>query len=65
MDRDDCRRLAMDLAEESQQILWAGEAFRSHPWEDRVEAVDGMGWLILALLCMEANGEPDLLGLFW
>jgi hypothetical protein len=36
--------------------------FRTHPGEDRTEAVDGLGVLFLALIYLETGREPDLLG---
>lgn len=54
-----------ELAAEAMQLLDGGRALCSHPWERRHDAVDGMGWLILALLALEADQEPELHGLYW
>jgi hypothetical protein len=44
------RRLADDLARQAIDTLWAGQMFRGHPGENRYDAVDGVGYLLLALL---------------
>jgi hypothetical protein len=36
--------------------------FRSHPGEDRADAVDGLGILFLALAELETGAAPRLLG---
>ncbi|HAU37391.1 MAG TPA: hypothetical protein DCX07_06695 [Phycisphaerales bacterium] len=56
---------ARALADEALAVLARDGRLASHPWESRVEAVDGMGWLILALLAMESGQEPDAGGMFW
>jgi len=45
--------------------LWAGERFRSHTGEDRVDAVDGMGFLFAALVSLEGETLPDGLRLLF
>jgi hypothetical protein len=57
--------LARAIADEALSVLDGGPALRSHPWEHRVDAVDGMGFLILALLCLEQDAEPEMHGMFW
>ncbi|NUQ50753.1 MAG: hypothetical protein HUU27_12670 [Phycisphaerae bacterium] len=39
--------------------------FRSHPGEDRCDAVDGIGLLFLALIYLERGEEYDLAGFGW
>ena len=36
--------------------------FRSHASEDRYDAVDGVGFLLLALIYLETGKKPDTLG---
>jgi len=40
-------------------------ALRSHPGENRIDSVDDMGWLMLAMLCIETHSEHEITGLFW
>jgi len=58
---------ARGLAAEAVRQLYdpAAGMFRSHPGEDRCDAVDGIGILFLALLALETGTEPDLLGWGW
>ncbi|MGI5816582.1 MAG: hypothetical protein ACOX9R_00620 [Armatimonadota bacterium] len=60
--RAEWRDLAAALAEEAVQVLWTGELFRGHPGEDRYDAVDGVGILMLALLRLETGEEPPMMG---
>jgi len=55
------------LAEEAKGQLHVPAAgmFRSHPGEDRCDAVDGMGILFLALIWLETGVEPDARGFGW
>ena len=39
--------------------------FRSHPGEERCDAVDGIGLLFLALIYLEQGKEYDLMGFSW
>ena len=64
MDRRDWRQLAINARDEALAVLGKGERLSSHPWEARVDGVDGMGWLILALLEMDGFAA-DMDGLFW
>jgi len=57
------RSIAERIAEEAMRALWADGRFRSHPGEDRCDAVDGLGFLVLALLRLETGREPDLMGM--
>ena len=59
------RELALRVAEEALEVLWAGEMFRGHPGEERCDAVDGVGWLALALMRLSTGEEPPLMGLGW
>lgn len=60
----DAASLADRIAREALDHLWCEEAgmFRSHPGEDRADAVDGLGILFLALLEHETGISPDLKG---
>jgi hypothetical protein len=49
---------ARALAGEACHQLWDGGLFRTHPGEHRYDAVDGPGWLLLALLALETGTEP-------
>lgn len=64
-DRRDWSALANDVCREATAVLWHGEVCQTHPWEARVEAVDGMGWLALAMIALARDREPDVLGMFW
>jgi hypothetical protein len=56
--------LVKHIADDAIARLWCDEAgmFRSHPGEDRVDAVDGLGILFLALMELETNREPEFQG---
>ena len=58
---------AVALSKEAVGRLHVPEAkmFRSHPGEDRCDAVDGMGMLFLSLLQLESGKEPDAQGFGW
>lgn len=58
------RDQARQLAAEAVSHLYCREAgmFRSHPGEDRCDAVDGVGILFLALIDLETGRRPDLFG---
>ena len=58
LDDTRARGLAQQVAEESVRLLYAGQygMFRSHPGEDRCDAVDGPGILMLALIYLQ-NGS--------
>jgi hypothetical protein len=45
--------------------LWVENRFRTHPGEDRCDAVDGLGWLFLALLKRHVPGSRVNFGLFF
>jgi hypothetical protein len=53
---------ARELAGAAVDILFAHGMFRSHAGEDRYDAVDGVGYLLLALIFLETGRKPDLLG---
>ena len=59
---DSLRAQAQALAEEAIGHLYAGCMFRGHPGEDRYDAVDGVGYLLLALLRLETGSDLDLMG---
>lgn len=53
---------AVELADVAIEALYAGPMFRGHSGEDRYEAVDGVGYLLLALLYLETGRQPDYRG---
>jgi len=61
------RGRARRLADEAMGRLWCERAgmFRSHPGEDRCDAVDGIGILFLSLLYLETGTDPDAMGFGW
>jgi hypothetical protein len=56
--RDQAEKLAQDALAQ----LWTGSLFRTHPGEDRYDAVDGAGCLLLGLIRLETGQDPDLMG---
>jgi hypothetical protein len=56
--------LAHRVAEDAADKLFLPSAgmFRSHPGEERTDAIDGPGVLLLALLYLHTGREPDLAG---
>ncbi len=62
LNRPQWRDLATGLADEAVERLWTGRMFRGHPGEDRYDAVDGVGVLMLALIRLETGEEPPMLG---
>lgn len=54
-------KLAREIADEAMKTLFVEEAgmFRSHPGENRCDAVDGPGILLLALLYLDTGREPE------
>jgi len=57
--------LARRVADEAVSVLFAHDMFRGHPGEDRYDAVDGVGFLLLALLQLQTGETPDMMGLGW
>ena len=53
---------ARQLADAAIDTLFAYGMFRSHASEDRYDAVDGVGYLLLALIYLETGKKPDYLG---
>ena len=45
--------------------LWDESMFRTHPGEHRYDAVDGAGYLMLALLWHATGRRPPIRGLGW
>jgi hypothetical protein len=60
-----CRELAVRVADEAVGVLFEHDMFRGHPGEDRYDAVDGVGFLLLALLELGSGEAPDLMGSGW
>jgi hypothetical protein len=57
--------LARRIASEALETLFEYGMFRGHPGENRYDAVDGVGFLALALLWYETGKEPPGMGLSW
>lgn len=57
--------LAKTLADDAIDKLWVEEAgmFRSHPRDDRADAVDGLGFLFASLAYLETGDDWDLGGI--
>ena len=53
---------ARKLADASISTLFAYDMFRSHASEDRYDSVDGVGYLLLALIYLQTGKKPDYLG---
>jgi hypothetical protein len=53
---------AADVADVAVSSLFAGRMFRGHTGEDRYDAVDGVGYLLLALLYLETRKQPNYMG---
>ncbi|MCZ7644690.1 MAG: hypothetical protein M5U26_05290 [Planctomycetota bacterium] len=53
---------ARALAAEALETLFAHGMFRGHPGEERYDAVDGVGLLLLALLYLQDGAPPDGMG---
>lgn len=64
---DDRKRLQLAdrLANLAVERLSAHGYFRSHTMEDRCDAIDGPGYLFLALLALETDDEPEMFGSGW
>ena len=56
---------ARAVAREAVEVLFDDGMFRSHPGEHRCDAVDGVGFLTLALLALGTDREPDMMGTGW
>jgi hypothetical protein len=54
--------LAHKLADEAVEVLFAEGMFGGHPGEDRYDAVDGVGFLLLALTYLQTGVDPDGMG---
>ena len=65
LDEPAAKGLAREIADDAVAELWVEEAgmFRTHPGEDRTDAVDGLGYLFAALIYLETGEEPDLGGM--
>ncbi len=58
----DLRSQAETLADWALEHLWTDTLFRTHTGEDRYDAVDGLGLLMLALIRLETGRTPDTMG---
>ena len=56
---------ASELAKEAIDVLFDNGMFRGHPGEHRYDAVDGVGFLLLALMALGTDEEPEMLGMGW
>ncbi|HVF10520.1 MAG TPA: hypothetical protein VNA16_06945 [Abditibacteriaceae bacterium] len=59
---DKTAQLARAAAQEAIQVLFVNDMFRSHPGENRYDAVDGVGFLLLSLIFLQTGNEPELMG---
>lgn len=55
-------RTAEELADHARKTLYVNGMFRGHAGEDRYDAVDGVGYLLLALMYLETGRKPDYQG---
>lgn len=62
LEKNRFRVQAVDIADVAVSGLFAGRMFRSHTGEDRYDAVDGLGYLLLALLYLETRQPPNYMG---
>jgi hypothetical protein len=56
------RTQAAALADEASARLFSDGMFRTHAGENRADAVDGIGYLLLALLYLHTGEPPYYLG---
>lgn len=57
-ERQEWRELADRVETEAFRMLYTAERFRTHPGEDRCDAVDGLGFLFLSLLERHVGDFP-------
>ncbi len=62
LERPEYLEQARSVADEAISVLFTQGMFRGHPGEDRYDAVDGVGFLMLALLELESDEPLDLMG---
>lgn len=60
-----CLELARRVAREAVDTLADSGVLRTHPGEPRYDAVDGGGYLLHALLALETEQDPDMMGSGW
>lgn len=53
---------ASALADEAVNYLYEDGMFQGYPDSHVYEAVDGVGYLLLGLIMLETQNEPDLCG---
>lgn len=63
-ENQDCATLARRCADTAIDLLWSGRMFRGHQGEDRYEASDGVGWLLLGLLELSSGEQLQMYDLF-
>ncbi len=65
LDESAALELASEVAGDAIEMLWVEEVgmFRSHPGDDRADAVDGLGYLFAALAYLETGEEWNLGGM--
>ena len=56
---------ANDLAENAIETLYDYGMFKGHSGEYRYDAVDGVGYLLLALISISVDEEPDMMAMGW
>lgn len=65
LERADYTVLAHRVAREAVETLHDSGMFRGHPEEHRYDAVDGVGYLLLALIALDTGEDPDMMGSGW
>ena len=65
MDDSAAHDLAINVADEAMNVLYSHGMFRGHAGEDRYDALDGVGFLLLALMRLQTGSEPETMGLAW
>lgn len=59
------KEIAINVANEAVTVLFSNDMFRSHPGENRYDAVDGVGILSLSLIWLETGEKPDMMGMYY
>ena len=59
------RSLALRVAREGEAVLFDDGVYRGHPGEHRLDAVDGVGYFLLAAMGLYSEIEPNMRGSGW